>query len=75
MDTPEVSFNNDNIAFLENLANRISTALYYGTHESIGLNGSVSPGLLHDDYDRLRTIAKGMRIKVLQEALQAEGNK
>jgi hypothetical protein len=58
--------------FLDRLAKRIADALYYGSHEAIGINGSVSPGLLHDDYDRLRSMAKQMRIEKLRAALAAE---
>lgn len=47
--------------FLESVARRLADALYYGTLKPIGINGSVSTGLRHDDYDRLRSLAKEMR--------------
>lgn len=48
-------------ADLDRIAKRIADALYYDKLGPIGTNGSVSPGLMHDDYDRLRAIAKQMR--------------
>lgn len=58
--------------FLVRLAKRISQALYYDKVGPIGTNGSVSAGLLNDDYDRLRKMAKQMRIDALRAALAAE---
>ena len=62
---------NDDIVFLERLAKRLADALYYRQLDAIGTNGSVSPGLLHDDYDRLRAIAKQARIASLEAELAA----
>lgn len=56
------------IEFLEHLAKRIADALYYGKLDAIGY---VSPGLMHDDYDRLREIAKMAKIESLRAALAA----
>jgi hypothetical protein len=47
-------------ATLDRIAKRIADALYYDKLGPIG-NGHVSPGLLHDDYDRLRAIASQLR--------------
>lgn len=51
------------IKFLESLAQRISQALYSQTVKPIGTNGSVSVGLLHDDYDKLREIANEAKLE------------
>lgn len=61
----------DDIEFLERLAKRIADALYYGEEGPIGTDGSVSPGLLHDDYDRLRRIAREARKEALRTELAA----
>lgn len=58
------------IEFLRNVANRIADALYYGQVHKIGTGGIVSPGLMHDDYDRLRDLANRLEIKELQERLE-----
>lgn len=54
----------EDIRFLESLADRLSQALYYRGKElgPIGTDGSVSPGLTHDDYDRLRKMAHDAKI-------------
>jgi hypothetical protein len=57
------------IAFLRSVAKRVADALYYGRLGPIGIDGSVSPGLTHDDYDRLRALAKRMEIESLQARL------
>jgi hypothetical protein len=49
------------LVFLERLARRIAAALYYGEVGPIGTNGSVSAGLMHDDYDRLLKMARNVR--------------
>jgi hypothetical protein len=59
----------DDIVYLERLATRLSHALYYDKLDAIGINGSVSSGLHHDDYDRLRQIAKSERIASLKAEL------
>lgn len=51
----------DDIRYLEKLAYRLSAALYYGKLDTIGIDGSVSTGLRHDDYDFLRGIVKKLR--------------
>jgi hypothetical protein len=63
--------NNENIERLQRLADRLSQALYYDKLDAIGIDGSVSPGLLHDDYDFLRRIAKEERIANLKAELVA----
>ncbi len=59
------------VAFLEGLAKRLADALYYGKLDAIGINGAVSPGLRHDDYDLLRQIAKAEKIANLKAELAA----
>ena len=59
----------DDISYLENLATRLSHALYYEKLDAIGIDGSVSSGLRHDDYDFLRRIAKAGRIANLKAEL------
>ena len=61
----------DDISYLEGLADRLSKALYYEKLDAIGINGSVSSGLRHDDYDFLRRIAKAERIATLKAELAA----
>lgn len=51
----------DDIRFLDGLADRLAKALYYGKLDAIG-NGSVSTGLRHDDYDRLRTMTEAAKL-------------
>jgi hypothetical protein len=48
----------DEITYLERLADRLSIALY---HDKVGPVGLESSGLRHDDYDRLRAIARAER--------------
>lgn len=57
------------ITRMENLARRLSEALYYRSLDAIGTDGSVSPGLLHDDYDFLRRVAKEEKIANLRAEL------
>lgn len=52
----------DDIIATRHLAKRLADALYYGTLDAIGTDGSVSTGLRHDDYDFLRRIAKSEEI-------------
>lgn len=59
----------EDIAALERLADRLSAALYYGKLDAIGLDGGVSPGLRHDDYDLLRRVAKAEKIANLKAEL------
>ena len=61
----------DEITYMENLANRLSSALYYLSLDAIGIDGSVSSGLRHDDYDFLRRIAKAEKIANLKAELAA----
>lgn len=53
----------EEILFLEGLADRLSQALYNQTVGPIGTNGLVSPGLTHDDYDRLREMTKKAKLE------------
>jgi hypothetical protein len=61
---------NEDIAYLEHLATRLSQALYYGSLDTIG-EGIVSTGLRHDDYDFLRRVAKAEKIANLKAELAA----
>jgi len=63
----------DDISYLEGLADRLSNALYYEKLDVIGIDGSVSSGLRHDDYDFLRRIAKSEKIANLKAELAALG--
>jgi hypothetical protein len=60
----------DDIAYMENLAKRLSEALYYGTLDAIG-SGNVSTGIRHDDYDFLRRVAREEKIASLKAELAA----
>lgn len=59
----------EDIVYMERLAKRLSSALYYGKLDEIGTNGSVSTGLRHDDYDFLRRVAKSEKIISLKAEL------
>jgi hypothetical protein len=59
----------DDILYMERLAKRLSDALYYGKLDEIGINGSVSTGLRHDDYDFLRRVAKVEKVANLKAEL------
>jgi hypothetical protein len=59
---PGLNLPDRDILFLESLANRLSQALYHRKLDAIGINGSVSPGLTHDDYDRLRKIVSDAKL-------------
>lgn len=55
--------NMKDIDFLNGLAKRLSDMMYYHSSELIPM------GLLHDDYDLLRKLAKKLEIEFLQDRL------
>lgn len=58
---------------LERIANHISETLYYASGALKKASTLADERFIrHDDYDRLRVIAKDIRIAALRDALEAE---